>query len=143
MGNRNTNLELIKNVYAAFGTGDLATIINACSDDIEWSLHGPSSIAWAGTFRGRKGVEQFFTKLMQSLDVQRFEPKHFVADEDAVAVFGFEAGSSRATSKPYGSEWAHHFVIRDGKITSFREFIDTHAIAAAVQGSPSPDGVVH
>ena len=46
--NEMTNTEIVQGMYAAFGRGDVAGVINALADDIEWVSPGPSVIPFAG-----------------------------------------------------------------------------------------------
>ncbi|HJQ68613.1 MAG TPA: nuclear transport factor 2 family protein [Blastocatellia bacterium] len=122
------NLSLIKEVYAAFGRGDLPAILGVLTDDVEWIHPRGDQIPWGGQRRGSEEVTGFFVALGQTIDVERFEPQRFHADGDAVIVFGRERMRVKATGRSYEAAWAHEFIIRDGKIARFIEYTDTASI---------------
>ena len=51
-----TNLGVVQHTYAAVGSGDIPALLSLLTDDVEWTLQGPSVIPWAGPRRGREGV---------------------------------------------------------------------------------------
>jgi uncharacterized protein len=143
MSSRESNQELVQKLYAAFGRGDLAYILDACSTNIEWECVGPTAVPYGGRYAGKQGVEQFFARLGQACDLKKFEPRDFVAQGNNVVILGYEEGIARTTGRSYQTSWVHVFTIQDGKVMSFREFLDSYAVAMAFQGTPMPDGVVH
>ena len=54
------NVETVQQNYAAVGRGDIPTLLSLLSDEVEWSMPGPSVIPWTGTRRGRQQVAEFF-----------------------------------------------------------------------------------
>lgn len=58
--NKSKNIQLVADVYAAFGRGDIAFVLNALADDVEWHFPGPEGIPLTGNRRGREQVAQFF-----------------------------------------------------------------------------------
>ena len=62
MGER-TNADVVQQNYAAVGRGDIPALLELLTDDVEWTLQGPSVIPWAGTRNGRGGVAGFFSLL--------------------------------------------------------------------------------
>ena len=127
------NVKLIKDVYEAFGRGDLPAILGSLTADVEWNHPRGDQIPWGGQRRGPEEVTGFFVALGQSIDVEQFEPQRFHADGDTVIVFGRERMRAKATGRDYENEWTHEFVIRDGKIAKFAEYTDTAAIIAALR----------
>ena len=131
-----TNADVVQQGYEAFGRGDIPALLDLLTDDVEWTLQGPSVIPFAGTRHGREGVAEFFSVLGETLDFEQFEPREFVAQGDTVVVVvGFERSLSRATGRTIEQEWAHVNTLRDGKIAKFRAFEDTGAYVAALEPS--------
>jgi uncharacterized protein len=126
-----TPASVVQSLYAAFGRGDVAFLLGAMTDDVEWSLFGPSTIPYAGTFKEPDGVGRFFSILGGSLDFQAFEPRKFIAEGDTVAVLGRELATVRATGRAFDVQWVHVFVVRDGKIAQFTEYTNSADVAAA------------
>jgi ketosteroid isomerase-like protein len=125
------NTETVKLMYAAFGRGDKATLMEGFADDVEWEIAGPAAIPICGSRHGREQVAQFFTVLAETLEPQQFEPRQFIAQDDLVVVLGHERQRAKATGRSYEGEWAQVFTLRDGKVVKYREYFDTAAALAA------------
>ena len=129
-----TNADVVQRGYEAFGRGDIPALLDLLTEDVEWTLQGPSVIPFAGTRHGHEGVAEFFDVLGETLDFEQFEPREYVAQGDTVVV-GFERSLSRATGRTIEQEWAHVNTLRNGKIAKFRAFEDTGAYVAALEPS--------
>jgi len=126
------NTEIVKGIYEAFGRGDIPTILNSLADNIEWIVSGhEDGIPYAGTYRGREAVGQFFSVLGDNVDYSLFEPREFISQGDRVAVFGHYRGTVRPSGNAVETEWAMSWTLHDGKATNFRAYDDTAAVVAA------------
>ena len=67
------------------------------------------------------------------LEISFFEPREFVARGDRVLVAGFDRGRVKATNRTFEGHWAGAFAVRNGKVTNFREYVDTLALARAFE----------
>jgi uncharacterized protein len=128
----NENTQVVKEAYAAFERGDIPGLLELCSEDIDWFTPGtPDSIPYAGRRRGHEEVKGFFSGLAASEEITHFEPQEFIAQGDKVVVIGNYKGRVLSTKNEYDLAWLHVFTVRDGKITSFREYVDTAVLADA------------
>lgn len=128
----NANVAFVQSLYAAFGRGDIATIINGVAPDIHW--HSGGRVEHFPTFGPRKGPEQvkeFFKVVAETNDFSEFSPREFYAVDDKVFVLGYYAMTLRKNGRKMASDWIHIFTIRDGKVIKFREFLDTARAAEA------------
>jgi uncharacterized protein len=126
---------LIQNLYAAFGRGEIATIVAAVTPDIEWRLNGSrSDHPLLGTWNGPKGVQAFFDELARLQDFSEFTPREFLFAGGRVFVLGRYAATMRKNGHKAASDWVHIFTVRDGKVAAFLEFTDTAEFARAWQG---------
>jgi uncharacterized protein len=129
------DVALIQSLYAAFGRGDIATIIAAATPDIEWRLNGSrSDYPLLGTWNGPKGVQSFFDELAKLQDFSEFSPREFLSAGERVFVFGHYAATIRKTGRKAASDWVHIFTVRNGKVAAFLEFTDTAEFARASKG---------
>jgi uncharacterized protein len=126
-----TNVDVVRETYEAVGRGDIPALLDLLTDDVEWTLQGPSVIPFAGTRRGREGVIEFFSLLGETVEFQEFEPREFVAQDDTVVVLGFERNLIKPTGRTFEQEWAHVYSLRDGKIAKHRALEDTAAYVVA------------
>jgi len=131
--NEQTNVDVVQRNYEAVGRGDIPAVLDLLTDDVEWTLQGPSVIPFAGTRRGREGVAEFFSLLGENLEFQQFEPREFVAKGDTVVVLGYERSLIKPTGRTIEHEWAHVYTLRDGKIAKGRFFEDTAAFVVAFE----------
>jgi ketosteroid isomerase-like protein len=127
-----TNVDVVQETYEAVGRGDIPALLDLLTDDVEWTLQGPSVIPFAGTRRGREGVAEFFSLVGENLEFEQFEPREFVAQGDTVVVLGFERNLIKPTSRTFEQEWAHVYALRDGKIAKFLALEDTAAYVVAL-----------
>ncbi len=126
-----TNVAVVQQAYEAFGRGDIFGVLDLLTDDVVWTLQGPSTIPFAGVHRGREGIAEFFSLVGEALEFEQFEPREFVAQGDTVVVLGYERSLAKATGRPLEQEWVHVYTLRDGKIARGRFFEDTAAEVAA------------
>jgi uncharacterized protein len=132
-----TNVELVQQVYAAIGHGDIPRVLDAMAEGVEIRVPGPPEIPFAGTFQGHAGVATFFEALVASVEIHEFEPRQFVADDDTVVVLGRERLTAKATGHTWETDWAMAWTVRNGKVSLLREYHQTDAIAGAFQGQGS------
>jgi uncharacterized protein len=131
----NGNIALVQSLYAAFGRGDIATIVGPVTPDAVWEFVGRRKDYPAfGTFKGPQGVQDFFRIVADSQDVVSFTPRDFHSSGDIVFVLGNYAWTIRKTGKPVDTDWVHIFTVNNGKVTAFREFNDTAQFAEAYRG---------
>src|SRR6185503_18579530 len=98
-----TNTAIVKGMYAAFGRGDIAAVVNAMAEDAEWLTPGSPAIPYAGLYRGRAAVTSFFQKLAETTDLDPFSPEKYVEQGDVVIALGSYTGRAQSTQKPFKS----------------------------------------
>ena len=57
--NEQQNVKTIQEAYAAFGRGDVASIVAKLTDDIRWVSHLESVVPWSGDFSGIERIPDF------------------------------------------------------------------------------------
>jgi ketosteroid isomerase-like protein len=129
------NLRIVREIYEAFGKGDLAAILNLLAGEVDWAYPGPKAIPFSGSWHGRDRVAQFFAAVGEHLEVLDFGVGQFIAQGDAVVVLGRERMRVKGTGRVYETEWAHVYTLREGKVVRFREYANTAAVAQAFRGS--------
>ncbi|MGT2434553.1 nuclear transport factor 2 family protein [Bradyrhizobium betae] len=125
------NIQTVKDFFAAIGRGDREGLLALVAEDIEWIVPGED---WplAGTHRGHAGLANLLKTASTAMETST-EPREFVAQGDRVLVVGFAKGRIRATNKTFEDDWIFAITVRDGKLTSIREYVDTQALARAAQ----------
>lgn len=123
--------DIVQQIYAAFGRGDLAALLSLLADDVQWTLNGKGSIPYGGRHAGKSAVEHWFGLLVQTVSFTQFEIDRTIAKELTVICFGREAGTVKATGKNYATPLLHVWEIADGRVASFSDYFDSDAISTA------------
>ena len=131
------NVEVVKDFFAAIGSGDKQRVLALVAEDIEWIVPGED---WplAGTHRGHAGLENLLQKANETVETSYPEPPELIAQGDRVLVIGFATGRIKATNGKFEDHWVFDITVRKGKVAKIREFIDTQAVARASETAASP-----
>jgi ketosteroid isomerase-like protein len=130
------NVDLIQKMYDAFAKGDIQTIVDHLTDDVEWIAEGPSSVAYFGKMKGPAEVQsKFFGGLATTQENQKLTITDYIAQGDGVATFGRYSATVKATAKKFDAAVGHLFRIRNGKVSKFVNLGDTAAVAEAYSGA--------
>jgi uncharacterized protein len=131
------NVQTVKDFFAAIGRGDREGVLALVAEDIEWIIPGKD---WplAGTRHGHAGLADLVKTQSETMETSLMEPREFVAQGDRVLVVGFARGKIKATNKTWEDDWIFAITVRDGRLTSIREYIDTQALARASQMDAQP-----
>lgn len=125
MGTTET-VQLVRQVYEAYGKGDMATVFAALADDVEWDSHGASEIVtWGGHFSGKDGVTAFFQRITAAIALERFEVVDIIGQDDRAAVVTKVSVRFHCNGRPLTVQKVDIVKVRDGKVASFTEYYDT------------------
>lgn len=124
-----TNVQLVKNLFAAMGRGDLQAVQALTADDIEWVV--PGEWALAGTHRGHAGMAAFFRTAAHKVETVIKQPLELIAQGDRVLAVGYSTGKIKATDRTFEDDFVFAFTVSNGKVSRIREYIDTLAMARA------------
>ena len=128
------NLEAVRTVFDCFGRADVAGMLGVIAEDVVWRLEGADVVPYSGERRGHEGVVDFLQKLGGNVEFEHFEPQEFIAGGDKVVVTGTERGRVGSNGNTFVNDWAMVFTLRGGKVSGFRCYEDTGAVAAAFTG---------
>jgi ketosteroid isomerase-like protein len=103
------------------------------SEDITFQLPEIEKVPFAGSHKGRAALAAFVQSVRESQEALAFNPVEFIAQGDKVVVLGNYSWRVKANGREYSSDWAHIVTFSDGKITAFKEYMDTGTAAAAYQ----------
>ena len=133
--NAQANVRVVKDFFAAMGSGDKQGLLALSAEDIEWIVPGED---WplAGTHLGHAGLRDFLQKASETVETSFPEPPEYVAQGDRVLVVGFATGRIKATNRTFEDHWAFAVTVRDGKVAKIREYVDTQALARASERDP-------
>ncbi len=136
------NVRVVEGMFASLTRGDLSGVLDRLSDDVEWRIAGPAELPFVGLHRGREAVATFFRDFAQAAEFETFEPREYLAKGDKVIVLGHERQRIRETGRVVETDWAMVFVVRDGRITRYRNYVDSRDVQAAsvtlAERAPTP-----
>jgi len=117
----------VQSIYAAFGRGDVQSILELCADDVTWGIDSVAEreVGPYGIFRGKEGVAKFFAAWGEVADFHRFEPSDFQAMGDHVYnTLSYEV-TVKATGKKVSNTSPQHWTFANGKLVRWRGYEDT------------------
>src|SRR5690349_11237488 len=103
------NVATIERIYAAFGRGDVDTILAAVSDDVDWQTDAASTEApWWGHRQGKDELIGFFEGIGRTTVVREFDVITIASTDNEVLSFlrySFTAKESGAAATMH----LHHY----------------------------------
>ena len=134
--NEQGNAQVVQQLYAAFGRGDMPAVLATLGEEVEWHSPGPpAEIPWAASLRGRDQVAGWFARVREVAEFEHFVLQGLCAGGDTVMTQVQERFRIRATGRTVVNDLAHVFTVRGGKIVGLREYYDTAAVAAAFRAA--------
>ncbi|MEX2124491.1 MAG: nuclear transport factor 2 family protein [Woeseia sp.] len=132
--NDQDNLAIARSMYATLLAGDMAGAYALMAGDITWTYYGgEGQIPFSGVYTGHAGIERFFADYGAVATPLGMEIESYSASGDTIFVKGIEKARINATGKEYAAPWVHVIKIKDKKIVSYEEHIDSALVAAAFE----------
>ena len=128
-----SNLDIIKGIYAAFASGDIPAVLGVMSPAIVWNeAEHNLPLAQGNPYVGPQAVlEGVFMGLGEEFDGFSVVPERYIAEGDAVVMTGRYVASSKATGLPVNPQVVHVWTLEDGKAATFQQHADTLGLAIA------------
>ena len=124
------NLELVRRTYEGSSEENGRNLLAALSPNIEWTE--ADGFPYAGTYIGIDALMNgVFKRLGSEWTGYRANVHTYLADGDKVAAFGVYSGTYVATGKAMTAPFAHLYTLKDGKIITMHQYVDTVLVARA------------
>lgn len=128
-GRRMDNIATVKDIYAAFGRGDIPAILDRMADDVDWDPAPTSGrdagVPWLAHRTGPDGVAEFFASL-EPLEFPRFEPHTYLANGNQVAAIISLEIRVKASGHTIAEDELHLWTFDDaGRVAGYQHFVDT------------------
>lgn len=125
------NIAMMRELYDAFGRGDVPAVLGAFDPQIEWNE--AEGMPYGGVYTGPEAVaENVFGPVTGDVADFQVRAEEFFATGDEVVSLGRYTGRGAESGKELDVAFAHAWTIRDGKIARFRQYVDTVAFNAAL-----------
>ncbi len=120
-----SNVDNVKQIYAAFGRGDIPAILEQLDENVEWNTEAEvPGVPWLEPRRGRHNIPGFFES-MAPLEFTLFEAHTFFEDGDKV--FSLVHIEARHGGRSYRIRNEGHYWTfgAGGKVVSLQILTDT------------------
>lgn len=126
------NLKTVQALYACFGSGDIAGILEKMDDQVEWEAWADNSaqkagVPWMQPKHGKAGVLAFFQGLGAAVSIKDFQVLSIMDGGQKIAAEFVIEAEVISTGKGYRDEEMHLWTFNEaGKVTRLRHYLDTH-----------------
>lgn len=123
-----TNLEIVKSTYEGKTSEENGkNLAKYVADDISWTE--AKGFPYAGTYIGLDEVtKNVFSRLGSEWIDYKFTPEDYVASDDKVVAYGTYTGTYKITGKPFSARVAHIWKLKNSRIISFEQFVDSKTV---------------
>jgi ketosteroid isomerase-like protein len=131
------NAATIRGIYEALARADIAAVLAAMHEQIEWNEAEHYTYWPGGPFIGTQAVVNgVFARIAQDLTGFRIDVRRIVAAGETVLVEARYRGTVNATGKAFDAQVAHVWDVRDGKAVRFQQYTDTWLFAQVTGVTP-------
>lgn len=128
------NKALIAHIYGEMARGDIQSLLEHLTDDIEWTHQiDPRLAKFGGTHKGIAAVAKNFQDINAVMPPAAIVGLEMTAEDERVSVLCRITRSRE--DRVVSTRSSHHFTFRDGKIATFLEILDTSEVMQQIQDS--------
>ena len=129
------NMSAIENLYKAFATGDIPTVLGGLDAQVEWKEAEGNAMADGNPYIGHDAVlNGVFVRL--GAEHEYFNLKdielHEMSNNQVLATARYDA-KRKDSGSLIDAQVAHHWTFKDGKVTAFQQYTDTKQLADAAE----------
>lgn len=122
----------IRDLYAAFAAGDIASVLAPMAPDIAWTE--AEGYPYAGTYHGPDAVlNGVFARTGAEWDGFAAVCDELVTEGDTVVALGHYSGTFKATGKSFRAPFVHVWKFAGDKVQRFIQHTDTVLVQRALQ----------
>lgn len=128
------NLNVIRDMYDAFGRGDIDAVVASLDPKVEWNEAENFPYADGNPYIGPQAVvEGVFNRLASEWEYWSLDREQFLDAGDYVVVTGRYHATHSKTGKDIRAQFAHVWQLHDGKAVRFQQYADTAQVAGAIK----------
>jgi ketosteroid isomerase-like protein len=131
-----TNLDIVKSIYEGKSSEENGKNLKCyITADALWTE--AAGFPYAGTYQGFDEIEKnVFARLGSEWNDYKFVVEDYLAADNKVFAYGTYSGTYSGTYKASGKSFtaraAHLWILKDGKIKSFEQFVDSKTVRDAM-----------
>lgn len=127
-----TNLEMIKSTYQGESAQENAdNLLAHLNEDIIWIE--AKGFPLTGTYTSKQAInDHVFTPLNSEWHHYKINVEQYIVDGAHIITLGTYSGVYKKTGLSFSARVAHHWQLKQGKITHFEQFVDSVPVAQAM-----------
>jgi ketosteroid isomerase-like protein len=123
------HIATVKDIYAAFGRGDIPAILDRIAPDVEWdpepNAGQEAGVPWLAHRTGHDGVAGFFASL-EPLEFPHVDPHTYLANDNQVAVIVALEARAKGSGDTIAENEVHLWTFDDdGLVSRYQHYVDT------------------
>lgn len=127
------NMSIVDGLYKAFAVGDIPTVLGGLDSNVVWNEAEGNAYADGNPYIGPDAVlNGVFARI--GADHEYFNLKDIVLHEmsngKVLATLRYDAKHKNGNS--YNAQVAHLWSLKDGKVVSFQQYVDTKKLSEAM-----------
>lgn len=132
------HLDIVKSTYEGDSSKDNAeNLMHFLDENVQWTE--AAGFPLAGVYHGKEEIQQkVFKPLGELWNNYQFKVEKYIAgesnsnNESSIVALGTYTGIYKATNKSFVARVAHHWTLRDNRIISFEQFVDSVPVVQAM-----------
>lgn len=126
-----TNLDIIRATYEGVAAETGKNLMASLADDVVWTE--AAGFAYAGTYHGPQAIiDNVFQRLTNEWIDYQAKVHTYLSEGDHVAAFGVYSGIYRKTGIAMKATFAHLDRLKEGKIISMEQYVDSATVVRAM-----------
>jgi ketosteroid isomerase-like protein len=118
------NVELLRRFYESFNQGDLDSVLELCTEDVEvYTDPEVVEVVSAVVPRGQERVAQYLRGWLDSWSEYNARPEEFLQSGEEVAALTQLRARGKNSQFEIEGDMADVFTVRDGRIARFRLYV--------------------
>jgi ketosteroid isomerase-like protein len=127
-----SNVQFAKDMYSAFARGDIPAVLAGLDPEVHWRQaeghpYQPDGAAWIGP---QAVLEKLFMRIGAEWEGFTVTVRTLHDAGDHVVMEGRYTGTYKPSNKHLDAQMCHVLRFRDGKLSSFQQYVDTGQVRA-------------
>jgi ketosteroid isomerase-like protein len=130
------NRLLMQRIFDGLARGDARPFVDSLDEAVVWTMKGAN--AWSGVYAGKTAIRRDLLAPLfdQFADQYLNVASAIIADGDTVVVESRGGVTTKAGAR-YENDYCWVFRVRDGKIVTITEYMDTELVTKALTAPPA------
>ena len=126
------NVDVLKQGYEAYGSGDLDAALESWADDARWEGPNSEELPGGGTAEGKDAIKETLSKIAEVWESFSVTPDEYFEKGDDVVVLGHSEATSKETGNSVKQPFVHVVRMEGGKVKRIQLLADTYQTAQAL-----------